>query len=74
MRTCMPSGSSPSGGEASEACAVRQLPSSSCSGCSGCTSTHLTELGEQLATHMAKFVVLVIMCATILAAISLSTY
>ena len=34
---------------------------------------HLTELGEQLAAHMAKFGVLAIMCATILAAISLST-
>ena len=48
--------------------------SSGCSGCSGCTCTHLTELGEQLAAHMAKFGVLAIMCATILAAISLSTY
>jgi hypothetical protein len=47
--------------------------SSGCSGCSGCTCTHLTELGEQLAAHMAKFGVLAIMCATILAAISLST-
>ena len=47
--------------------------SSGCSGCSGCTCTHLTELGEQLAAHIAKFGVLAIMCATILAAISLST-
>ena len=47
--------------------------SSGCRGCSGCTCTHLTELGEQLAAHMAKFGVLAIMCATILAAISLST-
>ena len=47
--------------------------SSGCSGCSGCTCTHLTELGEQLAAHMlAKFGVLAIRFATILAAISLS--
>ena len=51
----------------------RRSGSSGCSGCSGCTCTHLTELGEQLAAHMAKFGVLAIMCATILAAISLST-
>ena len=38
------------------------------------TCAHLTELGEQLAAHMAKFGVLAIMCATILAAISFSTY
>ena len=37
------------------------------------TCAHLTELGEQLAAHMAKFGVLAIMCATILAAMSLST-
>ena len=52
----------------------RQQRLAGCRGCSGCTCTHLTELGEQLAAHMAKFGVLAIMCATILAAISLSTY
>ena len=55
---------------AADAAAARN---SGCGGCSGCTCTHLTELGEQLAAHIAKFGVLAIMCATILAAISLST-
>ena len=54
-------------------CSGRSGSSGCISGCSGCICTHLTERGEQLAAHIAKFGVLAIMCATILAAISLST-